>query len=72
MQADRKRDGVSVGVAAGLKPFTVVRQVQRLQAERRKGGVAAADAGHEKLPRIAAGEDAAIRTGQRGEKADDE
>ena len=59
-------------IAAGLQPFAVTGEVQRLQAERGEGGVAAEDAGHDELARRRAGEDAAVRARQRGEEADDE
>src|SRR5664279_3061326 len=59
-------------VAAGLQPLAVTGEAEGLQAERGKRRVTAAEASHEKLPRMAAGEDAAVRCGQGGVKADDE
>src|SRR5664279_490233 len=69
---DQAGDERTDRVAAGLQPLAVTGEVERLQAERGKRRVAAADAGHEKLPRVAPGENPAVRAGQGGVKADDE
>src|SRR5271155_1674659 len=57
-------------VDAGEQRLAVAGEIERLQAERREGGVAAADARHDELARVRADEDASVRRGQGGEKAD--
>src|SRR6187200_625222 len=59
-------------IAARLQPFTVLHEIERLQAERGKCGVTAAQADHDELACRRAYEDAAVRSGQSREKADDE
>src|ERR1035437_9442078 len=67
---DEARPNGADGVGAGAKPLALAGEGERLEAERRKRGVAAAEAGHEKLPRVAAGEHPAAGLGQREEKSD--
>ena len=59
-------------IAAGLKPFAVLSEVERLQAEGREGGEAAEKSQHDELPHGRAGEDASVGCGQGGEDTDDE
>ena len=59
-------------VAARLQPFSVIGEIERLQAKRRESGVTAAQADHDELAHGGACEDAAVRPCQGGEKADDE
>jgi len=53
-----------------LRPFAVIGQCKRLQTERGKRRIAAANAGHEKLPRSRADKHASLWSGERREKAD--
>src|SRR5579862_149311 len=59
-------------VAASVKPFAIVHQIERLEAEGRKGRIPAAEAGHDVLARAAANEEPAIGCSQRRKKADHE
>src|SRR5437899_5857839 len=73
-EPDRKQaqhDGAR-DVAAGVDPFAVVHEIERLQAERGELRVPAADARHDELPRGAADEEAAVRAGKSAKEADDE
>ena len=60
------------GICAGFEPFAIADERERLQAERGKRRVAAADADHHELPGRGRNEPASLRPGQRGEPADDE
>src|ERR1043166_2876514 len=62
---DRKHD-----VETGAKPFAVARQIERLQAERRKRGVAAANPEHKKCPERRRNQPASPRIGHGGKKTD--
>lgn len=64
---DRKND-----VSGGAEPIAFHGQVERLQAEGRKGGVAAADAGHEGETPFRPNEQPAFRSGVSREEPDDE
>src|SRR6266516_3076191 len=55
-----------------MKPLSGFHQIERLQAERRKGGVAATNAVHEKLASTGTDMPAAICSGERCEKTDRE
>src|ERR1051326_5624582 len=68
---EAEQDG-EADVGPGIEPLAVPGQVEGLEAERGKGGVAAADADHEKLAGGGAGERAAVGVGPGGEEADDE
>src|ERR1044071_490856 len=59
-------------VGAGVEPLAVANQVKGLQTEGGKGGVAAANADHEKLARRGAGRQPPVRTGPGGEETDGE
>src|SRR5262249_375857 len=63
---DRDRD-----IATGIKPFTVVHQIEGLQAERRKGRIPAANPDHAELTRGCAHEIGSIGSCQSGKKTDD-
>src|SRR5205807_2333136 len=66
-----KEEG-SHDVRAGVEPLALARKVERLQAERRKRGVSAADADHEKLAPGGAHQEAPFRAGKRCDKSNDE
>src|SRR6516165_1217024 len=59
-------------IEGGLHPFAVAHEIKRLQTERGKRRVPAAEADHHELPRRSADKDAPVGTGQRGEESDDE
>src|SRR5271165_5714256 len=66
-----ERDG-KPDICDGAQHFAVPHEIQRLQAERRQSGVAAAHSRHHELTSCGADEEAPVWTGQRREKADDE
>src|SRR5262249_59722834 len=62
----------ATAIGAGWSPPPVVDELQRLNAERRERGVAAAQPDHDELARRGADEQPPVRPGQGGEEADDE
>src|ERR1035437_1926357 len=69
---DETDDDRADHVAARAQPVAVTYEVQGLQTERGKRRVAAANAKHEKAPRLAAGEPTAIGAGKCRQKANGE
>src|SRR5580692_1203716 len=59
-------------IPARTEPLTILDETKGLQAEGGKGGVAAADADHEKIPELGTHQQGPIRVGQCAEKADRE
>jgi hypothetical protein len=57
---NKTQDNREPDIGAGVEPFAIVHQVQRLQAERRESGVPAANSDHHKLARRRADEHAPV------------
>src|SRR5690349_14853810 len=66
-ESDRGSD-----VEANVKPLAILHQIECLQAERGERRIPAEHADHDELPGRGADQQAAVRTGQCSEKADDE
>src|SRR3954467_334169 len=70
-RAQTKCDGEK-DVRRGPEPIAFQGQIQSLQAEGRKGGVAAADSGHESEPPFRPNEQSAFASGVSREKSDNQ
>src|SRR5215472_264411 len=62
----------AANIEGGLQPFAIAHEIERLQTERGKRRVPAAEADHHELPPGSADENTSVGTGQRGEESDDE
>ena len=67
---DKAKTNRTKDISARVKPFSITRQIQRLKAKRRKGGIASADSDHHKLPHTRRHKQATVRIRECIEKSD--
>src|SRR5665213_918784 len=68
---DEAEDDGADHVAAGMQPLALAGEDERVPAEGGERRIAAADAGHQELPGVGAGEPPSVRLGERVDETDD-